>query len=275
MERVPRLTQQKREGAEPCVYGAALDNVFFPLQRTHRKWWRDSFLGHRPGVKTWREKFSLFIYVVSSCLNFSFRPVKDVNSLSFLSLIKTQVPLQVVPFTAKGVKLAPEAQGREKLGEMSSETERPQPGGGRRQVGIPRSALPIWRSAFGEGRWDRQHQPPNQGTCWQHPGLRMGLGSDSWIVTQSRPLIQVPISGHVAPFSPWSGLSLFSLFLILGLNVEPSSLSWMAQRGLEPLPRALPSVSAWSSPASDSLAGETQLNPAAWPHLSGSLEMVD
>lgn len=73
--------------------------------------------------------------------------------------------LQVVPFTAKGVKLAPEAQGREKLGEMSSETERPQPGGGRRQVWIPRSALPIWRSALGEGRWDRQHHPPNQGMC--------------------------------------------------------------------------------------------------------------
>ena len=57
-----------------------------------------------------------------------------MNSLSFLSPIKTQVPLQVVPFKAKGVKQEPEAQGREKLGEMSSETERPQPGGGRRQV---------------------------------------------------------------------------------------------------------------------------------------------
>ena len=90
-------------------------------------------------------------------MNFSFRLVKDVNSLPFLvkdvnslpflSPIKMQTPLQVVPLREKGLKL--EAQLREKQGEMSSETERPQLGGCRKQVGIPRSALSIWRSAFG------------------------------------------------------------------------------------------------------------------------------
>ena len=211
MERVPRLMQQKREGPEPCVYAAVLDNVSLPLQRTHSKWWRDGFWGHRPGIKTWRENFLLFIYFVSSCLNFSFHPVKDVNSLPFLSPIKMQAPLQVVPLTEKGMKLVPEVQGREKLGEMSSETERPQPRRGRKRVGIPRSALPIWRSAFGEkaGRWGRQHPPP--GGVLTAPWAQDGLESDSWIATQSRPLIQVPISGHVAPFSPWSGLSLLSV----------------------------------------------------------------
>ena len=236
MERVPRLTQQKREGPEPCVYAAVSDNVSLPLQRTHSKWWRDGFWGQRPGIKIWRENFLLFVYFVSSCLNFSFRPVEDVNSLPFLSPLKMHAPLQVVPLTEKGMKWRQRPRG--KLGEMSSETERPQPRRDRKQVGIPRFALPIWRSAFGEkaGRWGRQH-PPTRGradSTWAQDGLE----SDSWIATQSRPLIQVPISGHVAPFSPWSGLSLFSLFLIPGLTVEPSSLSRMAQPGLEPLPRA-------------------------------------
>ena len=162
MERVPRLTQQKREGPEPCVYAAVSDNVSLPLQRTHSKWWRDGFWGQRPGIKIWRENFLLFVYFVSSCLNFSFRPVEDVNSLPFLSPLKMQAPLQVVPLTEKGMKWRQRPRG--KLGEMSSETERPQPRRDRKQVGIPRFALPIWRSAFGEkaGRWGRQH-PPTRG----------------------------------------------------------------------------------------------------------------
>lgn len=90
-----------------------------------------------------------------------------------------QAPLQVVPLTEKGMKLVPEVQGREKLGEMSSETERPQPRRGRKRVGIPRSALPIWRSAFGEkaGRWGRQHPPP--GGVLIAPWAQDGLESDS------------------------------------------------------------------------------------------------
>lgn len=110
-------------------------------------------------------------------MNFSFRLVKDVNSLPFLSPIKMQTLLQVVPLREKGMKL--EAQGREKQDEMSSETERPQPGGCRKQVGIPRSALSIWRSAFGEkaGRWDRHRPPP--GDVLIAPWAQDGLGCDS------------------------------------------------------------------------------------------------
>lgn len=66
-------------------------------------------------------------------MNFSFplgKDVQDVILLPFLFPVKIQTPLQKVPLTEKGMKLEAEAQGREELGRMSSDRERPQPEAG-------------------------------------------------------------------------------------------------------------------------------------------------
>lgn len=238
MERVPRLTQQKREGPEPCVYAAVSDNVSLPLQRTHSKWWRDGFWGQRPGIKIWRENFLLFVYFVSSCLNFSFHLVEDVNSLPFLSPLKMQAPLQVVPLTEKGMKWRQRLRGERSWVRCLRRQRGPSPEETGSRWGFQDSLYLFGDQPLEKRQAGGADSTPPPGDVLTAPWAQDGLESDSWIATQSRPLIQVPISGHVAPFSPWSGLSLFSLFLIPGLNVEPASLSRMAQPGLEPLPRA-------------------------------------
>lgn len=275
MERVPRLMQQKREGAEPCVYGAALDNVSLPLQRTHRKWWRDRFWGHRPGVKTWREKFSFFIYVVSFCLNFSFRPVKMWIHFLFFLQLKRKCPCKWSPSRQRAWSRSQRPRGERSWVRCLRRQRGPSPeeAGGRWGFQDPLylfGDLPL-EKAGGTG----STTPPTRGRADSTlgSGWVWGLTVELW--HRAGLQFKFPSLAMWPPSPPGVAFpsSLCSSFLGSMLS-PPPFLGWLS-RAWSRCPGALPSVSAWSSPASDSLAGETQLNPAAWPHLSGSLEMVD